>query len=70
MSKGPGDDGKTNDPYAKSLNDPYNDKMDDLEKTIQNQLLEMEDQRVEIKKNYEAYLQRKRLEEEKAKKKR
>jgi hypothetical protein len=32
ISKGPGDEGKTNDPYTKSLNDPYNDKMDETEK--------------------------------------
>lgn len=70
ISKGPGEEGKTNDPYSKNMNDPYNEKMDENEKNHQNQLLEMEEQRQDIKKNLDLYMQKKKIEEEKAKKKR
>ena len=70
VSKGPGEDGKTNDPFTKSHNEIYNEKQDENEKHHEIQLLEMIDQRKEIKKSKDVFMQKKRLEEEKAKKKR
>ena len=65
------DDGKTNDPYNKSLNDPYGGNAEEDEKFAQMKVLEMDEQRRDLKEKKLAYLKRKQLEEEKlAKKKR
>lgn len=63
------DDGKTNDPYNKSLNDHYNGGADEDEKFAQMKIIEMEEQRREIKLKKEQYLKKKQMEEEKMAKK-
>ena len=63
------DDGKTNDPYNKSLNDHYGG-VDEDEKQDQMKVLEMEEQRRELKARKEAYMKKKQMEEEKLAKKR
>jgi len=37
------EDGRTNDPYSKSLNDPYGQNADDDEKFAQMKIIEMEE---------------------------
>ena len=64
------DDGKTNDPYNKSLNDPYGPGGDEDEKFYQMKVIEMDEQRREIKLKKEMYVKRKQAEEEKLAKKR
>ena len=64
------DDGKTNDPYQKSLTDPYGPGGDEDEKFFQMKVIEMDEQRKELKQKKEAYLKRKLAEEEKLAKKR
>ena len=64
------DDAKTNDPYQKSLNDPYGPGGDEDEKFYQMKVIEMDEQRKELKIRKEAYLKRKLAEEEKLEKKR
>ena len=65
------DDGKTNDPYNKSLhNDPYGPNGDEDEKFDRLKVIEMDEMRKEAKAKREDYMKRKALEEEKAKKKR
>lgn len=63
------DDGKTNDPYNKSLNDHYGGGADEDEKFAQMKIIEMEEQRREIKLKKEIYLKKKQIEEEKMAKK-
>lgn len=70
MSAGAGkdDEGKTNDPYAKSMNEMGDD---DIEKFEQMRVLDMEEQRAANKAKRDEFLRLKALEEEKlAKKKR
>lgn len=66
LSRGGGDDGKTNDPYARSTTN----EVDGDEKDNQMKIYEMEVERQNIKKDFEDYTRKKKLEEEKAKKKR
>lgn len=64
------DDGKTNDQYQKSMNDPYGQGGDEDEKFYQMKVIEMDEQRKELKIKKEAYLKKKLVEEEKLAKKR
>ena len=65
------EDGKTNDPYSKSLhNDPYGPNVDDDDKFDKMKVIEMDEQRKDAKLKKEEFLRKKALEEEKAKKKR
>ena len=65
------EDGKTNDPYTKSMNDPYGQNVDETDKMDQMKIfLEMEEQRKEAKLKRDDFLERKQKEEEKAAKKR
>jgi len=70
LSRGGGDDGKTNDPYSKSMNDPYGGQGDEDEKYNHMKIIEMEDERKMIKRDFDDYIRKKKAEEEKAKKKR
>ena len=63
------EDGRTNDPYSKSLNDPYGQNADDDEKFAQMKIIEMEEQRREAKQKREEFLRKKANEEEKLAKK-
>ena len=64
------DDGKTNDPYNKSQNDPYGPGGDEDDKFQQMKIIEMDEQRRDIKLKKEMYMKKKALEEEKLAKKR
>ena len=64
------DEGKTNDPYSKSMIDPYGKQGDDDEKFNANKLLEMVEDRQDIKRAKEERKRKKELEEAKLKKKR
>lgn len=70
MSRMEGDDGKTNDPYNKSQNELYGAGGDEDEKFQQMKIIEMDEQREHLKARKEAYLLKKRIEEEKLAKKR
>lgn len=63
------EDGKTNDPFNKSTNDPFGTGGEDIEKFDQMRILEMEEQRVEAKAKRDEWLRKKALEEEKKNKK-
>lgn len=62
-----GEDGRTNDPYNKG---EQGDGKDNETAQHQNQILDMEEAREKIKGERKKYLLQKKLEEEKAKKKR
>ena len=64
------EDGRTNDPYNKSQNDPYGPGGDEDEKFQQMKIIEMDEQRRDIKLKKEMYMKKKQLEEEKLAKKR
>jgi hypothetical protein len=68
VSRG-GDDGRTHD-YNKSLQDPYAANGDEDEKFNQMKIIEMLDERSEIKKVKEEYDRKKKAEEDKLLKKR
>jgi len=55
VSRGGGDEGKTNDHYNKSLNDPYGANGDEDEKFNAMKIIEMQDERYEIKRSKEEY---------------
>ena len=70
VSRTQADENKTTDPYNKSLNDPYGQQGDDDERFNNMKIIEMQDERYEIKKQKEEYTRKKRAEEEKLAKRR
>ena len=70
VSRGGNDEGKTNDHYNKSMNDPHGNQGDEDEKFDQMKIIEMEDQRREAKEKRAEFLRKKAAEEEKLAKKR
>lgn len=68
VSKGGADDGKT-EGMQRSLQDPFGNQGDEDEKFNAMKIIEMQDERQEIKRNKEEYEKRKKAEEEKLLKK-